>query len=76
MENKVRYCMACGSKLHEVETGRFNYKTGNPETYLACPTNICGHTGIHHDWQPTSKLKRFLFGQEICTKCKKIGYDY
>lgn len=64
------FCSRCGKELimnnednnYDTETGELvhSIKLVN----LACPTGLCGHTNIHHNYQ-----SHFLGFFAKCTKC-------
>ena len=64
-----RYCKKCGSKLIKKETNEYNKKTGKINYVLVCPSGICGHTGIGHEWKEKLSFIEKINYQCVCKNC-------
>ena len=67
----AKYCKKCGAKLIRQEIDTFNEKTGLKDYIMVCPTDICRHTGIAHEWK--EKMTLWEKVNFLCI-CKKCGY--
>lgn len=62
------YCHKCGKKLIKSHITGYRTDTGYKIFHMQCPSGLCEHTGISHDYI-------YPFGLEIIFngKCKKCG---
>ena len=67
------YCGVCGRYLIRGEITSYNKYNGMPIWERKCPSNMCDHYGVSHDFQ---KKKGFfgMFGDYYCTKCGEKSY--
>lgn len=63
-----KYCSRCGYLLELVSTNRYNTFTGELIMRGVCPTKICEHDGVGHDY----KCRGWFRHGEECTKCGDI----
>lgn len=64
-----KYCNICGLELIKIEDNGFDTKTGEKNVKLVCPSDICCHYGVEHDYQDS-----FFTNGTRCSKCKKLLY--
>ena len=70
--NTDKFCNKCGSLLLSELTDDFDMKTGEQNRVKVCPTSICGHYGVQHDWKPVKGW--FCAGDWECSKCHAYTY--
>lgn len=59
-----KYCINCGKKLIPNGVLNFDEQTGKPILKMICPSNICGHEGVNHEWTNLT-----FFDLSKCKKC-------
>jgi len=66
-----RHCSRCGLRLAGKPNGHYSTSTREEDMSLYCPSLLCGHAFINHNFTKSGVLHR------TCTKCNdKIYNDY
>ena len=65
------YCGECGQLLIEVPTAKFDTKTGQGLKKKQCPTMLCEHYGLEHDFIREWNKGHWSEGDR-CLRCGKI----
>ena len=83
---EFKYCTVCGEEMEKVGLCKYDKNTGKSIYYIECPSGMCEHDGIEHDYIRHNEkyilLKMFFKIPEytlICSKCgnvKKEQYDW
>ena len=70
-----RYCYVCGKECKVVDGDGFDSDIGTKNKRTECPSNICEHKGIYHNYEDikrTGFFKFFKSSKEKCTRCGDI----
>lgn len=76
MDTEDKFCHICGKELVFYEIDLFDTKTGEKIKKKKCPTNICLHYGIKHDYELSTKWERMIWKCKICGDTKIKWFEY
>lgn len=62
----MKYCITCGEKLIKDKIISYDSETGHPIFLMICPTKLCKHTNIRHDY---TIIKNWFNNIIVCNKC-------
>ncbi len=75
MNNKIekiqkKFCTKCGLQLVAKPDGYFDENTGLEGLDYFCPSLMCDHKGIRHEY-----VSQGWFKPEVCSKCGQKYYN-
>lgn len=72
-EGEIKFCTTCGKDMALKKVAYYERYTGEPVHFVECPSGICEHSGVKHDYK-----KDNFFSHPYCTKCggRKPYYYY